>query len=108
MMAHLARYSEAYFRGLLYVLLQYSLAVVGIAAPGPGGYNHLLYFARLSTLALPAILAFMDGSVQRAKGLTVQQWVQRNRGPDLEPDKLTAYEPLAGGPGEEAPLPPPH
>ena len=68
MEAHFARYAEAYFKALLYMALQYAVAVVSCPPPaGPGGYAHLVYFARLSTLALPAMLAFMDGSVQRGR-----------------------------------------
>lgn len=67
MKAHLANYAEAYCKALLYILLQYALAIVSITGPGAGDYDHLLYFARLSTLALPAVLAFLDGSVERGR-----------------------------------------
>lgn len=66
MRAHFSQYAEAYFKALLYLTLQYSVAIVGCPAPaGAGFYARLVYFARLSTLALPAMLAFMDGSVLR-------------------------------------------
>ena len=81
MRANLAQYAEAYFKALLYLVLQYAVAMVSCSPPaGPGLYNHLVYFARLSTLALPAMLAFMDGSVQRGRDKLPPQ-TTRSMGP---------------------------
>lgn len=71
---HLAAYSEAYFVGLLFVLLQVALAFVAQAAGltlavrlKMDAFDWLVFKAQVAIACIPTIIAFLNGSVARGK-----------------------------------------
>lgn len=73
MRAHLAKWFPAYLAGALFLLLQFCLALLHVAGPltsaqrsSMSAFDWWLLFARVLTVCIPTMLAFLNRSVATA------------------------------------------